>query len=109
MLNPFKTATRAAVLAIALAGATLTTLPAQAAPQVSFSFSIGGDHFKQRHCLSDPQVRKLLRWQGYRQIRFTDRRGRIVQVRAERGRADYRIAVDSCRGRIVDIDRIRRR
>jgi hypothetical protein len=109
MLNPFKSATRAAVLAVALAGATLTTLPAQAAPQVSFSFSIGGEHFKQRHCMRDSQVRQLLRWHGFRDIRFTDRRGRIVQVRAERGRADYRIAVDSCRGRIIHIDRIRRR
>lgn len=103
------TAIRATVLALALGGATLTAMPAQAQPTVEFNFSIGGDRFHQRHCLTDPQVRKLLRWQGYREIRFTDRRGRIVQVRAERGRADYRVTVDTCRGRIVDVDRIRRR
>jgi hypothetical protein len=32
-----------------------------------------------------------------------------VIVRAERGPRDYRITVDACRGRIIDIDRIRRR
>jgi hypothetical protein len=109
MLNPIKTATRAAVLSIALAGATLTAMPVQAQPSFSFEFNIGGDRFKQRYCLSDNQVRRLLRWQGYREIRFIDRDGRIVQVRAERGRRDYRITVDTCRGRIIDIDRIRRR
>ena len=109
MLSPIKTATRAAILAIALGGATLTAMPAQAQPSFSFEFQIGGDRFKQRHCMTDNQVRRLLRWQGYREIRFTDRRGRIVQVRAERGRRDFRITVDTCRGRIIDIDRLRRR
>ena len=42
MLSPIKTATRAAILAIALGGATLTAMPAQAQPSLSFEFSIGG-------------------------------------------------------------------
>jgi hypothetical protein len=109
MPSPFTTAARAAVLAIALGGATLTAMPAQAQPTVEFNFSIGGERFHQRYCLTNPQVRKLLRWQGYREIRFTDRRGRYVTVRAERRNRDYRITVDTCRGRIVDVDRIRRR
>jgi hypothetical protein len=109
MLSPIKNATRAVVLAIALGGATLTAMPAQAQPSFSFEFNIGGDRFHQRYCLTDRQVRRLLRAHGYREIRFIDRSGRIVEVRAERGRRDYRITVDTCRGRIIDIDRIRRR
>lgn len=109
MLNPIKTTTRAVVLALALGGATLTAMPVQAQPSFRFEFNIGGDRFHQRFCLSDGQVRRLLRAHGYHDIRFIDRDGRIVQVRAERGRRDYRITVDACRGRIIDIDRIRRR
>lgn len=108
MLSPIKTV-RAAVIGIALAGATITAMPAQAQPSFSFEFNIGGDRIKQRHCLTDRQVRRFLRWQGFEEIRFTDRDGRYVTVRAERGRRDYRVTVDTCRARIVDIDRIRRR
>ena len=109
MLNPIKTTTRAVVLALALGGATLTAMPVQAQPSFSFEFNIGGDRFHQRYCLRDNQVRRLLRQEGFRDIRFVDRSGRIVQVRAERGHRDYRITVDACRGRILDIDRVRRR
>ena len=116
MLSPIKTATRAAILAIALGGAALTAMPVQAQPSVEFNFSIGGGrgHWDGpgrpgRFCMSDREVRRLVQRNGFRDIRFTDRRGRIVQVRAERGRRDYRITVDSCRGRIVDIDRLRGR
>lgn len=108
MLSPIKTI-RAAAIGIALAGATITALPAQAQPSFSFEFNIGGDRFHQRYCLTDKQVRRFLRWQGYDQIRFIDRDGRYITVRAERGRRDFRITVDTCRARIVDIDRIRRR
>ncbi|RYE07174.1 MAG: hypothetical protein EOP22_18925 [Hyphomicrobiales bacterium] len=107
---------RAAVVGLALVGTAVTAMPAQAQPSVQFGFSFGdrgggwyGGGRPDRHCMSDRDVRQMLRWQGYRDIRFTDRRGRIVQARAERGPRDYRITVDSCRGRIVDVDRIRRR
>jgi hypothetical protein len=110
MLPSIKTTVRAAVIGLVLTGTTLTAMPAaQAAPSFSFSFNIGGDRFTQRDCLSDRQVRRLLRWQGYDEIRFTDRRGKIVTVRAEKGRHDYRVTVNACTGRIIDIDRLRRR
>lgn len=111
MLSPIKTV-RAAVIGLALAGATITALPTQAQAQsggFSFEFNIGGDRFRHRDCLNDRQVRRLVRSAGFNDIRFTDRRGRIVTVRAERGRRDFRVSVDTCRARIVDIDRIRRR
>ena len=102
---------RAAVVSIALAGAVFTALPAQAQ---SVEFRFGGPGFSvqlsdgdgRRHCLSDRQVRRDLRQDGYREIRFFDRRGRIVQLTAERRNRDYEIAYDTCRGRIVDRDRI---
>lgn len=107
-----KTTLRAAVLGLALTGAAVTAMPAQAQPTVEFGFSFGDryhDSRPDRRCLSDRDVRQLVRAQGYRDIRFADRRGRIVIVRAERGPRDYRITVDACRGRIIDVDRIRRR
>lgn len=102
---------RSAAIALALGGATLgaATVPAQAATiDLHFGFggggiSIGGG----KYCLSDRQVRVFLRYQGFDHIRFFDRKGRIVGVRAERHDRDYRVWVDTCRARIVSIERIR--
>jgi len=102
---------RSAAIALALGGATLgaVTVPAQAATiDLHFGFggggiSIGGG----KYCLSDRQVRVFLRYQGYDHIRFFDRKGRIVGVLAERHNRDYRVWVDTCRARIVSVERIR--
>jgi hypothetical protein len=121
-MTVLKNTMKAAAMALALAGAVVTATPASAQ---SFGFSVGNDNFRfgihagdrwdghrwrpgPRHdiCMSDRQVRRDLRRDGYDEIRFFDRRGRIVQVRAELGRRDYRIAYDTCRGRIVDRDRV---
>jgi hypothetical protein len=104
------TIVRSAAIAIALGGATLgATAPVQAAPHIDFHFgfggggvSIGGGHY----CLSDRQVRFMLRDQGYSDVRFIDRHGRVVAVRAERHHRDYRIVVDTCRARIISVDRL---
>ena len=104
---------KAAAVALTLAGTAMSAAPAQA-QSFNFSFGSGGGgvHFgigngrPNYHCLTDRQVRRDLRADGYREIRFFDRRGRIVQVTAELGRRDYQIAYDTCRGRIVDRDRI---
>lgn len=106
---------RAAAVAVALGGTALVSMPAQAQPTVEFRF--GGPGFswefnngpRRRSCMTDPQVRRDLRRDGYRNIRFFDRRGRIVQVTARLGRRAYEIEYDKCRGRIVDRDRIWRR
>jgi hypothetical protein len=104
---------KSAVVALAVGGAAITAVPAQAAPpSIDFHFGFGGGGVSiggGRYCLSDRQVRFLLRTQGYDHIRFIDRRGRIVGVRAERHRNDYRVWVDTCRARIVDVQRIRHR
>jgi hypothetical protein len=104
---------RSAVVALALGGATLgaATMPVQAAsPSIDLHFGFGGGGISiggGRYCLGDRQVRKLLQWQGYSDIRFFDRRGRVVGVRAEKHHRDYRVWVDSCRARIVSVERIR--
>jgi hypothetical protein len=105
---------------VAALGGALAVVPVQAQPTpgVDFNFRFGGPGFSigigddrrpGRMCMSESQVRRDLRRSGYDDIRFTDRRGPIMNLRAEfRGR-DYRISYDSCRGRIVDRDRIRGR
>lgn len=109
---------RAAAMALVLGGTAFVGMPAAqaASPSFEFNFSIGnsGAHWRggsrpTRHCLTNRQVRRDLRRDGYRQIRFTDRRGRIVHVKASLGWRDFRIAYNTCRGRIIDRDRIRRR
>jgi hypothetical protein len=108
------TLVRSALVAVALGGATIGMVPAaQAAPpSIDFHFGFGGGGISiggGRYCLSDRQVRTFLRWQGYDHIRFTDRRGRVVSVRAERHRQDYRVTVDTCRARIITVQRLRHR
>jgi len=103
---------RSAVVALAIGGAAIAVAPpAQAASatiDLHFGYGGGGIHIGGgKYCLSDRQVRYLLRAYGYRDIRFTDRQGRVVEVKAERYHHRYRIAVDTCRARIVDIHRIK--
>ena len=102
---------KSAAVALVLGGATLgAAMPAQAAPpQIDFHFGFGGGGVSiggGQYCLSDRQVGRLLQWQGYENIRFTDRRGRIVSARAEKYHRAYIVSVDSCRARIVYVQRL---
>jgi hypothetical protein len=102
---------RSAAVALSLGGAVMVAAPAVAAPppHIDFHFGFGGGGLHWgggKWCFSDRQVRRFLQWHGYDHIRYTDRKGRIVTVRAERRHRDYRISVDSCRARIVSIKRI---
>ena len=108
---------RAAAVAVALGGSVLTAVPVAQAQSVNLDFRFGGPGWsfnlgngvRRGFCMSAREVRRDLRNDGYEDIRFFDRRGRIVQLTAELGRRDYEIAYDTCRGRIVDRDRIRHR
>jgi hypothetical protein len=104
---------RSAAIALALGGATLgaATVPVQAAPSIDLHFGFGGGGISiggGKYCLSDRQVRFLLRNYGYSNIHFFDRKGRIVGVRAERHNRDYLVWVDTCRARIVSVQRLHR-
>jgi hypothetical protein len=112
-------ALRAAALVLTLAGSSLVAAPVMVPTPVqaqdgSLSFSFGGEGFRfrfgdrfgrdfdRRFCMSDRQVRRDLQRRGYDRIRFRDRRGRILVLTAERGRNDFLIIYDACRGRILD-------
>jgi hypothetical protein len=108
---------RAAAVAVALAGSTFVAVPAVQAQDADFSVRFGTPGFSFRfgdddfdRCMTNRQVRRDLRADGYREIQFLDRRGRIVHLVAELQRPgrdrEYQIAYDACRGRIVDRDRI---
>ena len=103
---------RSTVVALAVGGAAITAAPVQAAPpSIDFHFGFGGGGISiggGRFCLSDRQVRFFLRTQGYDNIRFFDRRGRVVGVRAERHNRNYLVWVDTCRARIVAVQRVHR-
>jgi hypothetical protein len=105
---------RSAAIALALGGATLgaVTVPAQAASAtIDLHFGFGGGGISiggGKYCLSDRQVRFLLRNYGYSNIHFFDRKGRVVGVRAERHHRDYLVWVDTCRARIVSVQRLHR-
>ena len=105
---------RAAAVAFALGGTAVTAMPVQA-QDADFSVRFGTPGFSFRfgdddRCMTNRQVRRDLRADGYREIQFLDRRGRIVHLVAELQRPgrdrEYKIAYDSCRGVIVDRDRI---
>lgn len=107
------TLARSAVVALALGGTALVAAPAQAAPpSIDFHFGFGGGGISiggGRYCLSDRQVRFFLRTQGYINVRFFDRRGRVVGVLAQRNGRNYLVWVDTCRARIVSVQRVGRR
>lgn len=124
ILSNFKSSGRAAVLALALGAMGLASMPAMAQsvpPAPSFSFEFGihggghghsygidrrGDRFR-RDCLTNNEIRRGLRRNGFEDIRFVDRRGVRVTVVAEYGRWDYRMSVDRCTGKVSDIRRVR--
>lgn len=121
ILTTLKRGGRAAVVALALGTVGLTAMPAMAqAPSFNFQFGIGGggDGFSfelgrdgrhiRRECLTNNEIRRGLRRDGFDDIRFLDRRGSRVTVVAERGRRDYRISINRCTGRVLDVDRLRR-
>ena len=111
---------RNTLVAGALAIAALAAaVPAQAAgPAVTLEFGTphhgpnfgygrrGHDRDVGRHMLSPREVRGILRANGFRQIRFVDRRGPVYQARAEnrRGR-DVLVTVSARSGNIINVDR----
>ena len=119
MLSTVMKSGRAAIVAVTLGAATVTALPVQA-QSFSFDFGIrgGGNTFSfgiddgrrfRRDCLTNNEIRRGLRRNGFDDIRFLDRRGVRVQVYAEWGRRAYLLTINRCTGRVVDIDRVRRR
>ena len=121
-LSTLKTSGRAAVLAVALGAASVTAMPAPAMAQsFNFEFGIGGggNNFSfelndrgrriKRDCLTNNEIRRGLRRNGFSDISFVDRRGNRVVVIADYGRRTYRLVINRCNGRVIDVERLRRR
>lgn len=109
MANPkFRTFAAAALAAALIGGA----MPAQA-QAFRFNFGFGDDSFFERHrplrlcLLTDSQLRRAIRQQGYHDIFLNVANDQRIQVRATRGDWVYLLLVNSCTGRILDRERLR--
>lgn len=109
---------RAAVVALALGAATVAAVPTPAMAQPSFNFSLelgggdlkfrGGDRDR-RFCLSNSEIRRGLRANGFRDIDIVGERGRNrVEVIARYGRSSYLLTVNRCNGNVRILERLRR-
>lgn len=125
MLTLIRQTSRAAVLAVVLAGTAMSAIPAQAAPNLSGGFSLdvkpqGGDQkqlqqFKQKKfgpndffnwCLTDKQIRNGLINYGFEEVHIVDHLGKNrVRVQAIYGDWYYSLRVHRCSGLV---DRIRK-
>lgn len=102
----------AAAIALALGATGLTGAPVQA-QGFSFGFQVGTDGFFIRRplrlcLLTDNQLRRAIRQQGYRDIFLNVANNNRIQVRATRGDWVYLLRVNACTGRILARERLRR-
>ena len=101
---------KAAVIALALgAGTVATALPVQA-QGFSFSFGFGNDNgrFGTTVCLTEFQLRRAIRDQGYSNVALNVENDNRIKARATRGEWVYQLLVNACTGRILDRERLRR-
>jgi hypothetical protein len=107
----------AIAIAASLGATAFTAMPAQAQgfnfevspPGSGFSFGFGiGRPDRPGRCIAQRHLDDAIEDQGYRRVRITDYGRRITEARGIRGNWLYDLAVNSCTGRIVDRDRIRR-
>lgn len=106
--------TTLAAAAISL-GSLVAIAPANAGSNVSVKIEFGNPGYNKhdRHqvrTLSPQEVRRILRREGYREIRYVDRRGSVYRARAEnrRGR-DVLVTVSARSGAVIDVQRLGRR
>lgn len=88
-----------------------TTLPAAAASS-HFYFGFGSDGFGFRRpliCveLTDYQIRKAVKQQGYSNVYLNVRNDRRIQVRATKKGWVYLLRVSTCTGTILERDKLR--
>lgn len=119
ILSTIKKSGRAAIVALSLAAASFTGMPAAQAQSFNFEFGIqgGGNNFSygfdrgrriQRECLTDREIRRGLERQGWNNVRLVDRRGVRIKVVADWRRTSYAMTINRCTGRVSDIERLRR-
>ncbi|HEY8596539.1 MAG TPA: hypothetical protein VIL84_14985 [Devosiaceae bacterium] len=117
---------RAAIAAAVLGTSAIAAMPAQAydGPSFSFSFGSGGSSFSiysdgyndyrwDRHdrwnrCLTDRQIFREVRRDGYRNVSIIRELPRFVTVRAVKHGWVYRLTVNRCNGNIARVARLHR-
>ncbi len=107
----FRTTLAAAAIAL---GSLVAAAPASAGSTVSVTVEFGHPGYSKHNrdyyrALSPQQVRKILRREGFREIRYVDRRGSVYRAHAEnrRGR-DVLVTVSARSGAVLDVKRLRR-
>lgn len=120
ILSTLRKTGHAAVVVLALGAATATAVPTPAmahSPSFSFSIDLGGADLRLRHgdfarkfCLTNKQIHRGLRAEGFRNIDILGGIGRNrVEVSASfRGRF-YLLVVDRCTGKVRVVERLGRR
>lgn len=125
LLNTLKSSGRAAIVALTLGASVFTAVPAMAQPTPSFNFQfgVGGDGKPSfgfgvnsgrpnrpdiNVCLSDRQIVRGLRDEGYRDIDIIRELPRNrVGVVARYGKNYYSMRVNRCTGEVDRIQRLR--
>lgn len=83
----------------------------------SFSFGNGGFNGRQfgeqqrprrNHCMSERQMKKVVRYHGFRKIRVQESRGRLSKVVAKRDGRKYVMRVNRCTAEISNLHRVRK-
>jgi hypothetical protein len=107
----------AAAIALALGASALTAPPAMAQgfgfqfnppdSNFSFGFSVGRPDRPGR-CIPVRSLDNVIADQGFRRVRVVDVGRRTTEARGVRGNWLYEIVADTCSGRVIDRDRIRR-
>jgi hypothetical protein len=115
-MTTLKKIATAAALTLGIGAAALAPSAAQAQ---SFGFSIGGDNgrfgfrigddddFRPR-CIPTRRLDDAIEDQGYRNVRIRDIDRRTTEATGVRGGWRYALIVNTCNGRILDRDRLRR-
>jgi hypothetical protein len=121
LVSPVARLARTAFVILAVAGATLSALPAQA-ESLNFqlgigsdgkimSFGLGTNDYKKNYrplkrCLKDWQVEAALEDYGFRHPRVVDhyKRNQVAAIGDWRGRS-YDMMVDACSGKVYDVQR----
>lgn len=106
-MTGFSKQLKVAAASLVLAATALSVVPAEAA-----SFSFGFGHHR-GFCpiaidMTDYQIRQLVRKAGYSNIYLNVKNDDRIQVRASRDGWVYLLTVNTCTGRIIDRDRLRR-
>ena len=123
----FKTVIRAAIVALALGGSAIATIPTQAQQGPAFSFNLnipggrgdltfgGGNAFGNQsgpaghRCLTNREIRRGIEANGYERVEIKrELQSNRVEVAGQNGNWLYSMRVDKCSGEVDRLQRIRR-